>query len=62
MYSSIDGQTQKICQRLKDILVDAHHSVDLVTIDNQVNDISLYDKVVLASSIRYGKHNWKIGG
>lgn len=57
IYSSVDGQTKKICTRIKDALDANHHSVDMVHINSLTTQIDTYDKVLLASSIRYGKHN-----
>ena len=57
IYSSVDGQTKKICHVLKDILVSEGHLVDQFQIQDVTKSITIYDKIVIASSIRYGKHN-----
>ncbi|MGJ1431400.1 menaquinone-dependent protoporphyrinogen IX dehydrogenase [Sphingobacterium spiritivorum] len=57
IYSSVDGQTKKICHALKNILVSAEHVVDLFQIQDLTESITMYDKIVIASCIRYGKHN-----
>ena len=59
LYSSVDGQTLKICNRLIDYL-EQKNLVDLLAIDDFHGDISLYEKVIIGSSIRYGVHNKKM--
>ncbi|UJH66642.1 menaquinone-dependent protoporphyrinogen IX dehydrogenase [Allomuricauda sp. SCSIO 65647] len=59
LYSSVDGQTLKICNRLMDHL-EQKNLVDLLAIDDFHGDISLYEKVIIGSSIRYGVHNKKM--
>jgi len=60
VYSSIDGQTHKICNFIKDKLQKNNQVVDLFSIDNFTSKISNYPIFVVASSIRYGVHNKKI--
>ena len=60
IYSSVDGQTKKICHYIKDILILDNHLVDIFPINNFNQKITEYDKVIIASSIRYGKHNEQI--
>lgn len=57
IYSSVDGQTKKICHYIKDILILNNHLVDIVLINDSNQRITAYDKIIIASSIRYGKHN-----
>ncbi|MEO1010992.1 MAG: menaquinone-dependent protoporphyrinogen IX dehydrogenase [Bacteroidota bacterium] len=59
LYSSVDGQTLKICRVLQDEL-ETKNEVDLVPIDGFNDSIEKYDKVVIGASIRYGVHNKKI--
>ena len=56
VHSSVDGQTEKILNYLRQIC-EAHHTVTLVPIAH-ANDISLetFDKIVIGASVRYGKH------
>jgi menaquinone-dependent protoporphyrinogen oxidase len=58
LYSTTDGHTLKICQRLQQILESAGHTVTLVPIA-QAADLNLsgFDKIVIGASIRYGKHS-----
>jgi len=60
IYSTIDGHTFKICNRIKEILIANNQLVEMVTIDSFHKSINEYDKIIIASSIRYGKHNSKI--
>lgn len=60
LYSTVDGQTLKICNVIKDVLVEKGDTVELFSIDNFDNKIADYDKFIIGSSIRYGKHNSKI--
>lgn len=57
IYSSTDGHTLKICQRLQRVIEQQDHRVKLVAIhDAAVVDLTLFDKIVIGASIRYGKH------
>lgn len=60
LYSTVDGQTLKICKNLKEILVQKDNSVKLFSIEDFDGKIADFDKFVIGSSIRYGKHNPKI--
>ncbi|MFH4965145.1 menaquinone-dependent protoporphyrinogen IX dehydrogenase [Gaetbulibacter sp. M235] len=60
IYSSVDGQTLKICNALTKQLNEHNQSVDLFSIDDFDGNISPYDKIVIGASIRYGVHNKKI--
>ncbi|HUP06953.1 MAG TPA: menaquinone-dependent protoporphyrinogen IX dehydrogenase [Caldimonas sp.] len=56
-YSTVDGHTRKICERLRDALKRDGHAAELVEI-RQGTDVepSAFDAVVLGASIRYGHH------
>ena len=60
VYSSIDGQTLKICQAIKEELQRINHEVALFSIEEFNEDVSGYEKLVIGSSIRYGVHHKKI--
>ena len=60
LYSSIDGHTLKICNRLKEVLIQNNQKVELFSIDDFKGDITSYDKLIIGASIRYGVHNKKI--
>lgn len=57
IYSTVDGQTISICQRIAQRLVDAKHQVTVVDIKD-VTQQQLIDaeQIVMGASIRYGKH------
>ena len=53
IYSSTDGQTIKICERIMSIIGDCK----IVSIDEAKNEnLSKYEKIIVGASIRYGKH------
>lgn len=60
VYSSTDGQTKKICDFIANICKEHKKNVHITNINNPDFNIIDYDKVVIASSIRYGKHDPKI--
>lgn len=60
IYSSVDGQTLRICQNIVAILTKDSHYVDLCSINEFGGQIGDYDKIVIASRIRYGKHDKKV--
>lgn len=60
LYSTVDGQTLKICNKLKEILIEKDNTVDLFSIENFDGKTTDFDKIIIGSSIRYGKHNAKI--
>ena len=60
IYSSIDGQTLKICNRLKHELLQNSQKAELFSIEDFDEDVSNYDRLIIGSSIRYGVHNMKI--
>ncbi|OAI03576.1 protoporphyrinogen oxidase [Methylomonas methanica] len=61
IYSSRDGQTLKICQRLQSIIERHAHQVALVPIqDADQMDLQAFDKIIIGASIHYGRHNPQI--
>lgn len=57
IYSSTDGHTLKICQRLQCVIEQHKHQVALISIDDaSATDLKPFDKIVIAASIRYGRH------
>lgn len=57
IYSSVDGQTKKICESLADHFRQRNNEVSLFPIANLPEKISEFNTLVLGASIRYGKHN-----
>jgi menaquinone-dependent protoporphyrinogen oxidase len=61
VYSSIDGHTRKICERLQRTLEAQCHAVSLVPIDAAGGaDLARFDKIVVGASIRYGRHSPRV--
>jgi len=57
LYSTIDGHTRKICERLQQVLEGTGHKVTLDSLDDRpAPDLQAYGKVVIGASIRYGRH------
>lgn len=57
VYSTTDGHTRKICQRLQDVIERQGHEVALLDVmEAREADLSSFDKIVIGASIRYGKH------
>ena len=57
VYSTTDGHTRKICERLREVIEQQQHEVTLteLTPDSEI-DLDGYERVVIGASIRYGKH------
>ena len=56
-YSTTDGHTRTICERMRQALEGEGHRVTLMPIaENPVVDLQPFDKIVIGASIRYGKH------
>jgi menaquinone-dependent protoporphyrinogen oxidase len=57
VYSTTDGQTRKICERLRALIEQQSHRVALVAVAEAADgDLAAYDKIVVGASIRYGRH------
>jgi menaquinone-dependent protoporphyrinogen oxidase len=56
-YSTVDGHTRKICERLRQHLESDGHAVTLAEIGEAMPaNLESHDKIVIGASIRYGKH------
>ena len=60
IYSSVDGQTLKICEKIRDEFLQNNQSVELFSIDDFNKEVTSYDRLVIGASIRYGVHNKKV--
>ena len=60
IYSTVDGQTKKICEKLKRIIDEKKLKADLVSITDFNKNITDYDTMIIGASVRYGKHNASI--
>ena len=57
IYSSTDGQTKIICEKIINNLKNSNN-VELVSLDQAMNlDLSKFNKIVIGASIRYGRHS-----
>ena len=57
VYSSTDGHTKIICQRVTNFLSE-DNLVKLLPIEEAKNiDLSNFEKIIIGASIRYGKHS-----
>jgi menaquinone-dependent protoporphyrinogen oxidase len=60
VYSSTDGQTLKICCKLKAV-IEQLHQVTVISIDDIAQlELTQFDKIVIGASIRYGHHSRQI--
>ena len=58
LYSTTDGHTRKICERLQQVIEQQAHQVTVVSVQYEpLVDLKAFDKIVIGASIRYGKHN-----
>ena len=56
IYSTTDGQTIKICERILSVIGDSNNT-KIISVNNAKNEnISRYKNIILGASIRYGKH------
>lgn len=57
VYSTTDGHTLRICDRVRGVLEAQAHQVTLVPVAEAADgQLANYDKIVVGASIRYGKH------
>ena len=57
LYSTVDGHTTHICEKLKALLSQQDHEVEMVEIsDNGSISLDEFEKVIIGASIRYGNH------
>lgn len=60
LYASVDGQTLKISNKIKEVLRQNDQDVDLFSIDDFNEELVHYDKLIIGASIRYGVHSKKV--
>ena len=59
IYSTTDGQTIKICNKLAE--ENSNENVKLCPLNDAVQeDLNSYNKIIIGASIRYGKHNQNV--
>lgn len=55
VFSTTDGHTQHICERLRQVMDRQGHATTVMALADEL-DLPSYDKIVIGASIRYGKH------
>lgn len=61
VYSTTDGHTRKICQRLRELIEADGELVTLMPVEEAVGaDLASFEKVVIGASIRYGRHSRRV--
>lgn len=57
LYSTVDGQTLAIAQRMQTVMTESGEAVSLAKLEAvNMDDLNNADKVLIGASIRYGKH------
>ena len=57
IYSTVDGHTREICERLRGIGEQGGHAVTTEElVPGSDFDLEPFDRIVIGASIRYGKH------
>ncbi len=60
-YSTTDGHTRSICERLQQVIEDQQHTVAVSWMSEEPDiDLGRFDTVVIGASIRYGKHQRQV--
>jgi menaquinone-dependent protoporphyrinogen oxidase len=60
IYSTTDGHTRSICERLQKSVAEYHDVTLLAMAENPDVDPGPFDKIVIGASIRYGKHQQQV--
>jgi menaquinone-dependent protoporphyrinogen oxidase len=61
LYSTTDGHTRRICERLQRVVEGQGHQVTLVDLEAGPDfDLKPYDKFVIGARIRYGRHSPRV--
>ncbi|MFU2489747.1 menaquinone-dependent protoporphyrinogen IX dehydrogenase [Thauera sp. WH-1] len=57
VYSTIDGHTLEICERIAQLAREAGHEAELAEVEHvPVERLEACDRIVIGASIRYGRH------
>lgn len=57
LYATVDGHTHKICENIATQLQAKNCKVTMTSVAEGMPNPKEYDKIIIASSIRYGYHN-----
>ena len=60
IYSSVDGQTKKISEKLVANLNEKQIETKIYSIENFNDDLSDFHTLIIGASIRYGTHNKRV--
>lgn len=61
LYSTTDGHTVKICQKIKTVMEGHDQEVTLFSINEAgIEELEAADKIVIGAAIRYGKHKKEV--
>ncbi|WP_301102142.1 menaquinone-dependent protoporphyrinogen IX dehydrogenase [Propionivibrio sp.] len=61
LFSSTDGHTIKICNRLKQVIEKNENQVVVCPVEDfRQQDLPSFDKIILGASVRYGKHHKRV--
>ena len=61
VYSTIDGHTLEICERIAAIARATGHEVELAEVESaSAEQLEACDRIVIGASIRYGKHRQSV--
>lgn len=62
LYSTVDGHTREIAERMRQVWSEGGHAVTLASLDAAPLPAPAdFDRVVIGASIRYGKHRPNVG-
>ena len=57
IYSTTDGHTKMICERIKNFITGSN-KVELISLEESKKiNLSNFEKIIIGASIRYGKHS-----
>ncbi len=61
VYSTTDGHTRTICERVAPVIEAQGHRVLILPLEEALaRDMGAFDKLVLGASIRYGRHHRRV--
>ena len=61
LYSTVDGHTRRICDRLREGCAARGNEVVLCAVDEAAAlDVAAFETIVIGASIRYGKHRQSV--
>lgn len=61
VYSTTDGHTRRICERVQCLIAAQGHQVTLLPMERSGSvDPALFDTIVVGASIRYGRHHPRV--